>query len=146
MKYGAIMKRRLTVTICRGCCCGSTTKHPDIDHDAHAQRIRESVRASGLGTAKIVKCLDECEHSDVILIRRTSGRDTEFFWLGPLNHPADVETLAAWLEGPPDEPLPVGLRRLRFTKRPPRPPLAVRVASGEEASLVCPVSRPPAQR
>jgi hypothetical protein len=139
------MSRPLTVTICRGCCCGSTTKHPGVDHDGHAERIQESVRASGLGVTRIVKCLDECEHSDVILVRRMSGRRSEFFWLGPLNDPADVEALAVWLEGPANRPLPDQLSRLRFAKRPSRPPLAARVAAGEETSLVCPVSLPPAQ-
>src|SRR6266700_1062793 len=126
------MPRRMTVTICRGCCCGSTTKHPGVDHDANARRVREAVRASGLGVTRTVKCLDECEHSDVVLVRRGSGRDSEFFWLGPVNDLSDVEALAAWLEGPADAPMPAHLRRLRFSKRPPRPPLAVRVAGGEE--------------
>ena len=137
------MARRMTVTICRGCCCGSATKHPEVDHEANARRVREAVRASGLGVTRTVKCLDECEHSDVILVRRGSDQGSEFYWLGPVNDPADVEALAAWLEGPADAPLPARLSRLRFAKRPPRPPLALRVARGEETSLACPVSRPP---
>jgi hypothetical protein len=135
--------RQLTVTLCRGCCCGSTTKHPNVNHDAHARRIRDAVRASGTGVTRVVKCLDECEHSDVVLVRRTSpvGR-REHFWLGPVNDAVDVDALAQWLSGPPDTPLPDRLQRLRFAKRPPRPPLAARVAAGTETSLICPVSVP----
>ncbi len=32
-----------TVTVCRGCCCGTHKKHPDVDHDAQLDLLRESV-------------------------------------------------------------------------------------------------------
>ncbi len=31
------------VTVCRGCCCGTLRKHPDVDHDAQLVDLTESI-------------------------------------------------------------------------------------------------------
>lgn len=137
------MARRLTVTQCRSCCCGSTTKHPDVDHDSHAEQIHAAVRAGGVGRSRVAKCLDECERSNVVLVRRAAGTGEadDYIWLGPVNDDADLAVLTDWLRAGARGPLPEALQRLRFTKRPPRPPIAQRVAAGQETSLICPLSR-----
>lgn len=156
------MSRRLTVTQCRGCCCGSVTKHPDVDHEANAERIHAAVRASGAGVSRVAKCLDECEHSDVVFIRRThtdhhddrgaaqspvgSESGVDYIWLGPVNSEDTVAALTGWLSEGATDPMPTILRELQFSKRPPRAPLAQRFAAGQETSPVCPVSGPPAKR
>lgn len=73
----------VTVTVCRGCCCGSRSKHPELDHDAQLERVR-----AGVGPAARVRvsdCLDACERSNVMVLtpsasgRRAGGRPV---WLG----------------------------------------------------------------
>jgi hypothetical protein len=132
------------VTMCRGCCCGSEVKHPDVDHDGILAELASTVE--GRGAVRVVKCLDECERSNVVVVRRRPDSGTETIWLGWVNGPAIVAALAEWLRTGATGPLPHVLGLHTFTKRAPRPPIAVRYARGEEDSLVCPALRPPADQ
>jgi hypothetical protein len=134
--------RHVTVTVCRGCCCGSDVKHPDVDHEGNLAVLTHAAQSSGCGVLRVVNCLDECERSDVVAVRRRLPAGPEIIWLGPLNDPLDVAVLADWLRRGAPDVLPDRLTPLVFTKRPPRPPIAVRHARGEEESLVCPALRP----
>ena len=134
--------RSVTVTVCRGCCCGSTVKHPEVDHDASLDVLRTAVDESGAGVLRVVNCLDECERSNVVAVRRALPAGAEVLWFGPVNDEADTEALADWLRDGAVGEVPDGLSALLFTKRPPRPPIAVRHERGEEESLVCPALRP----
>lgn len=138
----SMIRPEVSVTVCRDCCCGSAVKHPDVDHDGALARLREAVDATGRGVVRVVKCLDECERSDVVLVRRRLPSGTETIWLGWVNDDTAVMMLAEWLRTGAVGPLPDALALHVFTKRPPRPPIAVRYARGEEDSLVCPALRP----
>ncbi|HWJ96794.1 MAG TPA: hypothetical protein VNQ33_01475 [Acidimicrobiales bacterium] len=83
---------RLSVIVCRGCCCGSEQKHPDVDHDAQVEALRASLPASGrLWT---VDCLGPCERSNVVVVRtRAAGRR----WFGGVLATAATGALADWI-------------------------------------------------
>lgn len=134
--------RSVTVTVCRGCCCGSAVKHPEVDHEATLDALRAAVDQSRTGVLRVVNCLDECERSNVVAVRRTQSSGAEVLWFGPVNDEAVSSALADWLRGGAAGEVPEQLSALLFTKRPPRPPIAVRYERGEEESLVCPALRP----
>ncbi|MFY1632080.1 hypothetical protein ACN27F_02145 [Solwaraspora sp. WMMB335] len=52
------------VTVCRGCCCGTSRKHPDVDHDGQLRALR----ASG-ARVRVVDCLNTCERSNVVVVQ-----------------------------------------------------------------------------
>ncbi|KPC79081.1 MULTISPECIES: hypothetical protein [Streptomyces] len=93
---------RPTVSVCRGCCCG-TPKIPGVDHAGQLAELRRAV--GGSATVRAVECLDACEHGNVIVVqpsaegRRAGGRPV---WLGLVNDPHAVADIAAWAgEGGP---------------------------------------------
>ncbi|MDF3301468.1 (2Fe-2S) ferredoxin domain-containing protein [Streptomyces tropicalis] len=86
---------RCTVSVCRGCCCG-TGKIPGVDHAAQLAALR-----AGLGAAaqvRVVDCLDACEQADVVVVQPSSagraagGRPV---WLGLVNDPGAVADITA---------------------------------------------------
>lgn len=101
---------RTSVLVCRGCCCGTVGKHPDVDHDDHLQRLRDAAAHAG-ARLWTVDCLGPCERSNVVVVRRNGIRH----WLGGILADADVEQLSAWLTSPhaPTD-LPVTLRARAF--------------------------------
>jgi len=137
-----MVRHEVRVTVCQDCCCGSAVKHPDVDHDGNLAALRAAVEATGRGVVRVVKCLDECERSDVVVVRRRAASQAETIWLGWVNDDTAVASLAAWLGEGAVGSLPDALALLVFSKRAPRPPIAVRYARGEEDSLVCPALRP----
>lgn len=86
------------VTVCRGCCCGTAGKHPEVDHAGQLADL-----AAGIGDAgrvRVSECLDVCERSNVVVVgpsadgRRAGARPT---WLaGVLDHDA-VADIVAWV-------------------------------------------------
>jgi (2Fe-2S) ferredoxin len=86
-----------TVTVCRGCCCG-TPKIPGLDHAAQLARLRRSL--AGVAQVRTSDCLDACEQANVIVIQpSTAGRHAggRPVWLGMVNDPAAAEDIAAWI-------------------------------------------------
>ena len=69
--------------LCRGCCCGTSDKHPKVDHDTQERRLETAAGAHPRVALRVVECLDECDRSNVAVLRRTGApareRDT---WLG----------------------------------------------------------------
>ncbi|AEW99127.1 hypothetical protein [Streptantibioticus cattleyicolor] len=101
---------RCTVTVCRGCCCG-TGKVPGVDHAAQLAELRRAL--SGTATVRPVTCLDACEHANVIVVqpsaagRAAGGRPV---WLGLVNDPDAVGDITAWVEaGGPGLADPAGI-------------------------------------
>ncbi|GAA1264984.1 hypothetical protein GCM10009665_62870 [Kitasatospora nipponensis] len=88
---------RCTVTVCRGCCCG-TPKIPGLDHAAQLTGLRASL--AGVATVRPVGCLDACDHANVIVIqpsaqgRRAGGRPV---WLGLVNDPQAAQDITDWV-------------------------------------------------
>ena len=97
------------ITVCRDCCCGSVTKHPDVDHDAQLEQLRAALPTPH--RVRVSDCLDKCEQSNVVVVhpapqaRRAGARPV---WFG-LVVDADVTgDIAAWVRdgGPGVAPLP----------------------------------------
>jgi hypothetical protein len=97
---------RPTVTVCRGCCCG-TSKVPRLNHAAQLTDLRESL--TGVATVRTTDCLNACEHANVIVIqpsaqgRQAGGRPV---WLGLVNDPDAATDMTTWITAgitdPPD--------------------------------------------
>ena len=118
----ALDPSRPTVVMCRGCCCGTTRKHPGFDHDSQLATLRELLQ--GVSNFRVTDCLGPCERSNVVVVspsstgRRRGGRAT---WLGSVLDEAAASDIATWLRdgGPGLAQLPGALTRYRF-KRPKR--------------------------
>ncbi|MGW2488487.1 (2Fe-2S) ferredoxin domain-containing protein [Streptomyces sp. NPDC001606] len=88
---------RCTVTVCRGCCCG-TAKIPGIDHAAQLAGLRHAL--DGLAQVRVTDCLDACEQANVIVVqpsaagRVAGGRPV---WLGLVNDPDAADDIATWI-------------------------------------------------
>lgn len=109
------------VLLCRGCCCGTTSKHPRVDHDGQQDALTEAVEQVPGVELRVVDCLDECDRSNVVVLRRPgvkrTDRDT---WLGGLLTERATRELAGWIAAGADGPLPPAVAGLRFRHVPPR--------------------------
>ncbi|THA70477.1 (2Fe-2S) ferredoxin domain-containing protein [Streptomyces sp. A0642] len=89
---------RPTVTVCRGCCCGTPEKVPHLDHEAQLADLRTLL--AGVAMVRRTDCLDACERANVVVIqpsaegRRAGGRPV---WLGQVNDPDAAADIAAWV-------------------------------------------------
>ncbi|MCV7422104.1 (2Fe-2S) ferredoxin domain-containing protein [Mycobacterium yunnanensis] len=115
----ALDRTRPTVTVCRGCCCGTAKKHPDTDHPAQLGVLRDLMR--DVADLRVTDCLGPCERSNVMVVtpsdggRRCGGRST---WLGYVFTDDAGSDIADWLRegGPGLAEFPRSLRRYRFTR------------------------------
>ncbi|MEV4612777.1 (2Fe-2S) ferredoxin domain-containing protein [Kitasatospora sp. NPDC049258] len=88
----------VTVTVCRGCCCGVAAKYPGVDHVGQVERLRAGVGAAG--KVRVVDCLDVCDHANVVVVgpsaqgRRAGGRPV---WLGWVFQDDMVDDITAWV-------------------------------------------------
>ncbi|MBP2052893.1 (2Fe-2S) ferredoxin [Streptomyces griseochromogenes] len=100
---------RCSVTVCRGCCCG-TAKIPGVDHATQLNTLKAEL--SAVARIWAVNCLDTCEQANVIVVQPSSagraagGRPV---WLGLVNDPDATADIAQWvrsggpgLADPPD--------------------------------------------
>jgi predicted metal-binding protein len=95
------------VLVCRGCCCGTERKHPDVDHDAQVEALRAVARV------RIVDCVGECSQSNVVIVRPGDGRT---LWFGRILGEASTSTLCSWLADGAAADVPDRLARLRFDR------------------------------
>ena len=115
----ALDQSKPTVTMCRGCCCGTTRKHPGFDHDAQVASLRDLLQ--GISNFRITDCLGPCERSNVLVVspsrngHRSGGRST---WLGFVLDNAAASDITTWLRdgGPGLAQLPSELTRYRFER------------------------------
>lgn len=84
----------LSVQACDGCCCGTSRKHPHVDHPGQRERLAAATVAVG-GGYRTVGCVGECSFSNVVVVRRGSRR----WWIGHVLDPAVEEALCSWLSG-----------------------------------------------
>ncbi len=113
----ALDQSKPTVTVCRGCCCGTVKKHPTIDHDARLANLRNLVE--GIGNLRVSDCLGPCERSNVVVVspskrgHRVGGRPV---WLGYVLDAAAEADIATWLldGGPGLAPPPKALASFIF--------------------------------
>jgi hypothetical protein len=91
---------RPLVTVCRGCCCGTAGKHPDVDHAAQLADLEAGI--GDAGRVRVSDCLDSCEHSNVVVVgpstagRRAGARPT---WLLGVLDRASVADIVTWVRG-----------------------------------------------
>ena len=105
----------MRVRVCRDCCCGTRSKHPDVDHDALLARLVEATAGSAVVDASA--CLLACERSNVVVVqpgaagRRAGARPV---WLRSVLDLATVEAIAAWVRagGPGRHEVPAALAPL----------------------------------
>ncbi|MFJ4189001.1 (2Fe-2S) ferredoxin domain-containing protein [Kitasatospora sp. NPDC089509] len=106
----------VTVTVCRDCCCGSRTKHPEVDHAGQFERLRTAVGSAGRVRAS--KCLDVCSQSNVVVVGPSSvGRaaGARPVWLGFVLMDEMIDDIAAWVAaGGPGVAEPPGLLDLQL--------------------------------
>lgn len=107
--------------VCRACCCGTTAKHPRTDHDAQVETLEAAVADDPGVRLQVVDCLDECDRSNVVVLRRPAlparQRDT---WLGGLLSEGATSALAEWLRAGGRDELPSRVRGHVFRRVPPR--------------------------
>lgn len=98
------------VSVCRGCCCGASAKHPDVDHDGHLAALQGAAGAR----VRVAQCLAHCELSNMVVVnpspagRARGGRPV---WLGAVLTDHAVDLVLGWVEagGPGVAPMPAGL-------------------------------------
>ena len=111
---------KATVLLCRGCCCGTSDKHPGTDHEAQQGALVAA--ASPSVEVRVVDCLDACDRSNVVVLRRGVGkardRDT---WLGGVLSDKASTALVAFVAAGAEGDLPPALAGLRFRRQRPPP-------------------------
>lgn len=88
-----------TITVCRGCCCGSVAKHPDVDHAAQVARLRSA--SPSAARVRVSDCLDACERSNVMVVSPSAlGRQAGArpVWLGEVLDEDATADVVAWVE------------------------------------------------
>jgi len=120
-----------TVLVCRGCCCGTAGKHPDVPHGEHLRRINDAIAtlSEPRSRVRVTDCLGPCRHSNVVVVRpHRRGRpgDRDAVWLGEMLTQAAIDTLTAWIRagGPSRCRLPPSLEAHMFDPRTPSSPSA----------------------
>jgi hypothetical protein len=111
----------LVVLLCRGCCCGTAAKHPQLDHEGQLDQLEAAAEQAPGVEVRVVDCLDECDRSNVAVLRRRGGRPAERdTWLGGLLTGRATGELARWLRDGGAHALPPAVAGLRFRHVPPR--------------------------
>lgn len=107
-----------TVLVCRACCCGRASKHPEIDHDLQVEQIRAAVALLADARFRVVDCLDVCARSNVVVIRDRrleTAPERRSLWLGGITTDSLTVALCDWIAtGGPASALPFALTALRF--------------------------------
>lgn len=86
-----------TITVCRGCCCGTEKKFPGVDHAARLERLQEA--AVGVARIRVSDCLGPCERSDIFVVnpsregRRAGARTV---WVGRATSESVQDDIVAW--------------------------------------------------
>lgn len=98
--------RPVRVTVCRGCCCGTRRKHPDVDHDRQLDILRAA------GSVRVSDCLNACDRSNVVVVQpATLARPlgARPVWLGGVLDETSLSIVVEWiaaggpgLAAPPD--------------------------------------------
>lgn len=89
---------RPAIIVCRGCCCGTGAKHPGIDHAGQLHQLRDE--ASGVAQIRTSRCLDACEHSNIVVVAPSSaGRaaGAQAVWLQHVLDDEAITDIATWV-------------------------------------------------
>ncbi len=110
----------LTVMVCRGCCCGSSLKHPGTDHDHQLDRLRAAADSTPGASLRVVGCLGECSSSNVVVLH---GRgDRRATWVPQVLDDERTAAVEQWINqgGPGVSAPPPALVGTTFEHRAPR--------------------------
>ncbi|GHH28183.1 hypothetical protein [Lentzea cavernae] len=83
------------ITVCRGCCCGTERKHPEVDHERQLEVLRE-----GLVSVRVADCLDACEVSNVVVVqpsRAARQAGARPVWVGAVLEEEAVRGVIDWV-------------------------------------------------
>ncbi len=115
------MKETTTLLVCRACCCGTVDKHPGTDHGAQLDALLDVAHHTPGLAVRVVDCLDECDRSNVVVVRRTGlPRKERDLWLGGVLTPAATDALCAWARDGAAGATPQPLQQRTFRHVPPR--------------------------
>lgn len=78
------------VWVCRGCCCGTRSSHPGVDHKGLERQVRAGAAAAG-ARYQVATCLGPCGQGNIVVVR-AAGLTR---WFRKLN---DAASTAALLE------------------------------------------------
>lgn len=100
------------VRMCRGCCCGTERKHPEVDHDAIAEALERGIGPDA--ELLRVDCLWACDLSNVVVVnpaataRRSGARPA---WVPGVNTVDRAGAVAEWVRrgGPGVAEVPASL-------------------------------------
>ena len=100
------------IRVCRDCCCGTSRKHPEVDHDGLLTRLTR--QTTGSAQVSVTGCLLACEWSNVVVVspgpvgRRLGARPV---WLKQVLAEEVVDLVAEWvrLGGPGAATMPAPL-------------------------------------
>ena len=101
--------QRDRVWVCRGCCCGTKSKHPGVDHKALERAARSGAAEAGV-RYDVTDCLGPCGQGNVVVVR--SAGTTR--WFRRVN---DLATTQAVLSMAAGADLPAELDRHLMRKR-----------------------------
>lgn len=108
---------RSVVVVCRGGDCGSRRKHPGFDHQQQLRTIRDE--AGDKTRVVISRCLDACEHSNVVVIIPADPHVGEPVWIGGANDNETTADIITWLNdetNPARRPVLVDIRQFGPTR------------------------------
>lgn len=103
------------ITVCRGCCCGSDSRHPGVNHDGLLDDLRR--RLSDRAELRTVGCLLVCDAANVVVVsptraaRRSGARPV---WLARVLDDNINREIATWISagGPGVADIPSSLSPL----------------------------------
>lgn len=104
------------VRMCRGCCCGTVRKHPDVDHDRIAEILDNEI---GPNSELVrVDCLWACGHSNVVVVNPTTAArkaGAKPAWITRVNTVERAHAVAAWVRagGPGAAQPPIEIGQVR---------------------------------
>lgn len=101
----------VSVLVCRGCCCGTERKLPEVDHAGHLDHLRDAIADNPASKLRTVDCLGPCSFANVVVVRRGTQR----WWLGAVNEEEQIAHLGDWLRSPSSE-LPSELAALKINR------------------------------
>jgi predicted metal-binding protein len=134
-----VSRRTASILVCRGCCCGSRTKHPGVNHEADLRRICEAALAGGV-RVRVTGCLGVCSASNLAVVRSQEGPAR---WIGGLHQRHVLRALLRWIaDGLDPHATPHPLERNTVsTGRQQQVTAAVLMAStGPDVDLPTPIS------
>jgi len=85
----------ISVTVCRGCCCGTARKHPETDHEGQLRQLAEV----GVRVRVAADCLGPCEHSNVMVVHPSSvlrRQGARVVWLGGVHDSRLIVHIGRW--------------------------------------------------